>query len=700
MSSTVVSSSDNVAPQFPQLNSSSALIVDLDPCNSNSTLHSPNFANPELNENAPITDLPRLLPPVSLDSVSPSVALQPVLSSSPTLSSSQKNILRPLVITRTRASSWSSIFRRNSISNEQTASLAADTSSTDSLLKQAATASPISAASEHSQPTHTPRSASFSLSSLASALKRPLSLTSAPSRLSPVPSTCQSPTESKAAHELSPPAADPDPTPSVPPRLIMENASEEPAAVPFDFSLFLEQMRWPQAEPIAKYLRSFLKEFSKQANDPSKRTAVTEQVRVINDFLDFISIKMREIRGGPWDPTVCNDAEFDNAIEAMEKLVMNRVWHLTFIPSLSTPQPSQTDDLERDTVLSQKMNLFHWITDRHLDLSLPPDETDGFLEFAKTELLKINSFKAPRDKMICILNCCKVIFGLIRHINQSEGGADTFVPILILVVLRAQPEHLISNIQYIHRFRNPDKMQGENGYYLSSLNAAISFIERLEHSVLSNITQSEFEFNVEQAIDRLPKSPIEPSDAPSMASFKNNTTQDKPNSIGPSSSFPDVTRTWLFTTVPQFAEKAVSKPLNAIARIVDDLASESEEFRSGAGRNDQAGDFRLLQDRRVSSSAVDGLEQQRIQARRRGSRPWSVDSPRSIPQQLVPQDASLELSDEDLKRIDALKRAEHQAKLETLASIFPNLESEVLEVVLVTHHGQISKAIDSLLEMS
>lgn len=27
------------------------------------------------------------------------------------------------------------------------------------------------------------------------------------------------------------------------------------------------------------------------------------------------------------------------------------------------------------------------------------------------ELLKINNYKAPRDKLICILNSCKVIFG-------------------------------------------------------------------------------------------------------------------------------------------------------------------------------------------------------------------------------------------------------------------------------------------------
>lgn len=66
------------------------------------------------------------------------------------------------------------------------------------------------------------------------------------------------------------------------------------------------------------------------------------------------------------------------------------------------------------------------------------------------ELLKINHYKAPRDKMICILNCCKVIFGLIRHTVGSgpeATSADAFIPVLIFVVLRANPENMISNVE-------------------------------------------------------------------------------------------------------------------------------------------------------------------------------------------------------------------------------------------------------------
>ncbi|CAH7668067.1 vacuolar protein sorting-associated protein 9 [Phakopsora pachyrhizi] len=609
-------------------------------------------------------------------------------ASNQSLATPEKTLSSALTATRARASSWS-LFRRTPISNEHSHSL--PTSPEPPAVAQLPAGEAPNSDSKNSQ--DSPLSAAFSLSSIASAFKRPQSLAMTPSRLGTIPSQPQSPNETRPTPDLSPRNADPDPPPSVPPRLVMDDnlADDEPTAGPFDFNLFLEQMRWPQAVPIAKYLRSFLKEFTKRSHDFGKPIGVSEQVKVINDFLDFISVKMREIKGGPWDIKICNDAEFDHAVEAMEKLVMNRVWNLTFTPELPESLPSQTDDLERDIVLSQKMNLFYWVADRHLDMNLPPDEADGFLEFAKTELLKINSYKAPRDKMICILNCCKVIFGLIRHINQNEGDADSFVPILILVVLRAQPKNLISNVQYIQRFRNPEKMRGENGYYLSSLNAAISFIERLEHSMLSNISKSEFEYNVEQAISRLPRSPVD------TKSLKDRETE-APNKSTQSTSIPDLTRSWLFSTVPQLAEKAVSRPLNAIARIVDDISSDSNEY---SHEPDQSINRRpsLQETRRASASGID--YQMPHQPRRPGSRSWSTGSPVSIVNELESKAReALEPSDQDFRRIDNLKRAEHQAKLETLSSIFPKLETEVLEIVLITHHGKISKAIDSLLEMS
>lgn len=75
--------------------------------------------------------------------------------------------------------------------------------------------------------------------------------------------------------------------------------------------------------------------------------STSDQVRVINDFLDFIAGKMRTV--DPWKSLLAVDwrddpeqaeAEFDLALEAMEKLVMNRLWHLFVFRSLFAPPGS------------------------------------------------------------------------------------------------------------------------------------------------------------------------------------------------------------------------------------------------------------------------------------------------------------------------------------------------------------------------
>ena len=221
-----------------------------------------------------------------------------------------------------------------------------------------------------------------------------------------------------------PPPPEPEPEPSL----------------PFDFHRFLEQLRNKKADPVARYLKSFLSEFSK------RQWMVHEQVKIIGDFLAFIANKMEQSE--VWRDV--SDAEFDNAREGMEKLVMNRLYTQTFSPAIPPPQPipgakpkrrggdrpmgpgrrgQHQEDVERDDILAQKINIYSWTKEEHLDI--PPVSESGkrFLKLAQQgessadgvtadlaanwnlELLKIKSYRAPRDKIICVLNCCKVIFG-------------------------------------------------------------------------------------------------------------------------------------------------------------------------------------------------------------------------------------------------------------------------------------------------
>ena len=116
--------------------------------------------------------------------------------------------------------------------------------------------------------------------------------------------------------------------------------------------------------------------------------------------------------------------------------------------------------------------------------------------------------------MICILNCCKVIFGLIRHLGSDES-ADAFMPLLILVVLRANPPNLISNWEYIQRFRSPPRRTSESEYYLSSLAGAIAFIEQMDHTTLSHTTQLELDERIQREAARMEEEAAEKSESTS-----------------------------------------------------------------------------------------------------------------------------------------------------------------------------------------
>jgi Rab5 GDP/GTP exchange factor len=169
---------------------------------------------------------------------------------------------------------------------------------------------------------------------------------------------------------------------------------EPEPALPFDFHRFLEQLRNKKADPVARYLKSFLSEFGK------KQWMVHEQVKIIGDFLAFIANKMAQCE--VWRDV--SDPEFDNAREGMEKLVMNRLYSQTFSPAIPPPQPipgakprrrgqerpmgpgrrgQHQEDVERDEILAQKINIYGWVKEDHLDI--PPVSESGkrFLKLAQ-----------------------------------------------------------------------------------------------------------------------------------------------------------------------------------------------------------------------------------------------------------------------------------------------------------------------------
>ncbi|KAH7728216.1 GTPase activating protein and VPS9 domains 1 [Aphelenchoides avenae] len=98
---------------------------------------------------------------------------------------------------------------------------------------------------------------------------------------------------------------------------------------------------------------------------------------------------------------------------------------------------------------------------------------------AQAEIAIINAYKSPRDKMACVVRCCETIENLI--ILASERGtasADDITPILVFVLLQANPPGLFSNIQYINGFYAA-RMEGGESYWWTQFTSAVEFIKQM-----------------------------------------------------------------------------------------------------------------------------------------------------------------------------------------------------------------------------
>ncbi|ETS86391.1 hypothetical protein PFICI_00219 [Pestalotiopsis fici W106-1] len=486
--------------------------------------------------------------------------------------------------------------------------------------------------------------------------------------------------QSPAATMHRPPPPEPEPEP----------------ALPFDFHRFLEQLKNKKADPVARYLKSFLQEFAK------RQWMVHEQVKIISDFLAFIANKMAQCE--VWREV--SDAEFDNAREGMEKLVMNRLYTQTFSPAIPPPQPipgsksrrrgdkvmgpgrrgQHQEDVERDEILTQKINIYGWVREEHLDIPPTSDSGKRFLTLAQQELLKIRSYRAPRDKIICVLNCCKVIFGLLKN-AKSDSSADSFMPLLIYVVLQSNPDHLVSNVQYILRFRNQEKLGGEAGYYLSSLMGAIQFIENMDRTSLT-ITDEDFEKHVENAVSVIAEKHRHAETSPRQEHYSEKTGLHSPGESSSTRPSLDVDSTGTprrSLSSDQGDENApitgllrsIQKPLSTIGRMFSDEPSSSGPSHSPARTPQPDGTPRLSP--RHSSDGRPSRETR---------------------QQLSAQEAAARQASAEVAEAQRLHRAEHNNVVETLAGMFPDLDRDIISDVVYQKEGRVGQAVDACLALS
>ncbi|KRX13685.1 GTPase-activating protein and VPS9 domain-containing protein 1 [Trichinella nelsoni] len=188
-----------------------------------------------------------------------------------------------------------------------------------------------------------------------------------------------------------------------------------------------------------------------------------EKTHLLSTFLSHIysSLQADSLWNG------CTSDQLEWIRLSIERMITARIY-------VSALYPNGEVDVMRDRLFHQTVQrLGDLITPTHKSLAIP---TEYIAECpwpsAQAEILKINVYKSAGDKVKCVRRCCETIMHLLRASNAQTPSADDMVPLVVYVLIKANPEALLSTIQYVNGFYS-GRMEGEEAYCWTQFCSAV-----------------------------------------------------------------------------------------------------------------------------------------------------------------------------------------------------------------------------------
>ncbi|KAL3104222.1 hypothetical protein niasHS_002249 [Heterodera schachtii] len=212
-----------------------------------------------------------------------------------------------------------------------------------------------------------------------------------------------------------------------------------------------------------QFLQQFLQDF--------------QQLNVQDEKIDLVESHLchlyeQLVLESMWRSASIEDIEY--ARKCLERSLMGQIYVYALFPNGEA-------DYFRDEVLNKSVHkLSELISVGHPELAIPKNlYAECPWPSAQAELNIINAYKSPRDKMACITRCCETIENLVTlSSGRSAASADDILPVLVFVIIKANPPALLSNLQFIDGFYGK-RMQGSEAYWWTQVTSAVEFLKTL-----------------------------------------------------------------------------------------------------------------------------------------------------------------------------------------------------------------------------
>lgn len=215
----------------------------------------------------------------------------------------------------------------------------------------------------------------------------------------------------------------------------------------------------------------FLKDFAfKFAQNPIVKNSLLDSRTddgVNKAFTDYLGL----LKKGLDEDTSYTDFSIYKVMEEVETYI-TKIVHQYIFPSKPTLH---------DLSLYQKTVELGWVDLAYLKIEIPCLYEDAILESVKF-LWKLEETVTPVEKLKCFtdfLDCLSYTITLL--LGSNELSIDDMIPYFIFTLIKAKPRRLYSHINFTNKFRDPDKLKGQEGYCLKTLEVAAEIIKDMKH---------------------------------------------------------------------------------------------------------------------------------------------------------------------------------------------------------------------------
>ncbi|XP_051956461.1 ras and Rab interactor 2 [Xyrauchen texanus] len=105
------------------------------------------------------------------------------------------------------------------------------------------------------------------------------------------------------------------------------------------------------------------------------------------------------------------------------------------------------------------------------------------IEKIRHKLTLMQRAYSPIDKVLLLLQICKLIYKAMKNKSGQEFGADDFLPALSYVMVLCNMPEICLEVEYMMELLESSWLTGEGGYYLTSVYASLSLIQSQQEGV-------------------------------------------------------------------------------------------------------------------------------------------------------------------------------------------------------------------------